>query len=236
MPENHITWPPPFIVKKHAKAKYVKLRTSQVHGLEITVPKRFSLKYLPDVLEQNRAWIIKQLTALSSEKVWDLPDTIALPSVNEIWKIFYVPCQTKLKLLHRPGNELVVMGQIANKTLCVKRLQRWVKSYAKVHLHEALMKVSLLTQLSYKQLSIRDQKTRWGSCTSQKNISLNYKLIFLPAAVMEYVMIHELCHTQYLNHSERFWQLVKRHDPHCDKHRGMLRQANAIIPSWVDVG
>lgn len=234
MLDNNISWPPPYTVKKHAKAKYVKFRASTIRGgLEITVPKRFSLKNLPEVLEENRDWILKQLAKLQLEVEWELPSVIHFPSVDQHWKIFYEPFKTRPRLLIRPGNEIVLLGDINDKEVCAKLLLKWVKCKAKPLLLNYLNLISNTTQLSYQTFTMRDQKTRWGSCTSEKNISLNYKLLFLSPELMRHVIIHELCHTKHLNHSDRFWQLVEKHDPNSTEHRRLLRKADAMIPKWI---
>lgn len=63
-------------------------------------------------------------------------------------------------------------------------------------------------QVDFARVSIKDLKTRWGSCSSQKNLNFHYKIIFLPVELADYIIVHELCHLREMNHSVRFWQLV----------------------------
>ena len=77
--------------------------------------------------------------------------------------------------------------------------------------------------VTYEKLSFRKQKTRWGSCTSKGNISLNCLLVKVPEEVRDYVIIHELAHRKHLNHSKAFWALVEKYDPKYRTHRAWLR-------------
>ncbi len=63
---------------------------------------------------------------------------------------------------------------------------------------------------SYNQINIKNQKTRWGSCSKKGNLNFNYKIIFLPQAVRDYIIVHEICHLMEFNHSKKFWQLVEK--------------------------
>lgn len=67
--------------------------------------------------------------------------------------------------------------------------------------------------LSYNQVSIRPQKTRWGSCSSRRNLSFNYKIVFLSEELQDYLIVHELCHLQEMNHGIKFWKLVEKTIP-----------------------
>lgn len=64
---------------------------------------------------------------------------------------------------------------------------------------------------SYHRVSIKDMKTRWGSCSSKMNLNFHYRLLFLPVELLDYVVVHELCHLKEMNHSRAFWKLVGEH-------------------------
>jgi predicted metal-dependent hydrolase len=93
--------------------------------------------------------------------------------------------------------------------------------------------LSKQTQLSFNEIQIRSQQSRWGSCSYAKNISLNDRLLFLPKELVSYVMLHELCHTKHLNHSASFWKLLAKWDPHYSEHRIRLRSAQEYLPTWI---
>ncbi len=78
-------------------------------------------------------------------------------------------------------------------------------------------------ELTYERIAIREQKTRWGSCSSKKNLNYNWHIIELLPACIDYLVIHELCHLSHFDHSEAFWQMVARYDPDYRKHRRQLQ-------------
>lgn len=77
---------------------------------------------------------------------------------------------------------------------------------------------------SFKKINIRNQRTRWGSCSRSGSLSFNYKIVYLPAKLADYVIVHELCHLQEFNHSRKFWALVKKTVPDCEKIRKEVRR------------
>ena len=81
-----------------------------------------------------------------------------------------------------------------------------------------------LTGGRYARITIRDQKTRWGSCSSTGTLSFNYRLMFAPPRVLDYVVVHELCHLTQINHSRDIWNLVGRDMPEYKTHRSWLKE------------
>jgi predicted metal-dependent hydrolase len=233
-------WPPQFIIKKHHLARNVKLKASIKNGLEIIVPLRFSQKHIPEILEQNRSWIEKNLARIQDERAakvaQPLPTQVTLSAISQEWQVNYLKTDTaKIHILSKPQQSLVVYGDIENEFACKARLIQWLKNQAKKYLVEQLQILSQQTQLSFKNATIRGQTTRWGSCSRDKSINLNYKLLFLPAYLVNHIMIHELCHTVHLNHSKHFWQLVASFDPNWSQHSREVRQAEKWVPGWVEI-
>jgi len=100
------------------------------------------------------------------------------------------------------------------------------KEKARKLISQKLAKYSHELTLEYNKLSIRDQKTRWGSCSKQGNLNFNYKIIFLPEHLQDYIIIHELCHLKELNHSKKFWNLVATICPNYKNYRKELKNLN----------
>lgn len=131
--------------------------------------------------------------------------------------------------------ELIILkGPLDDPSKVISVLKKILRLEAERLLLPLLHQLSNNTGLFYHQAIIRSQSSLWGSCTASKKISLNAKLLFLPRSLVEYVLLHELCHTKELNHSNRFWSLLKKFDPHCIQHRKALRSVSQFLPSFVN--
>lgn len=201
-----IAWPPPYTVRRYRLARHVRLRASRTDGLVISTPQRFSLKHIPKILEEHREWIIVTLQEMQVNKSAEIPAIIELPALGQ---------------------------RVNNNVGSKEKLIRWLRKVAKDFLSRELKKMSEECGLPFSAVTVRDQKTLWGSCTAEAAISLNYKLIFLPYPLARHVMLHELCHTQHHNHSIKFWQLVAKHDENWREHKRQLRQADKLMPGWI---
>ena len=89
---------------------------------------------------------------------------------------------------------------------------------------EKVKRYNEIYQYRLARISIRNQKTRWGSCSKSGNLNFNYKILFLEEQLADYIVVHELCHLQELNHSQKFWNLVAQVFPNHKQLRGELRR------------
>ena len=212
-----------YTVRESLKAKHVSLKMSLKGDLEVIVPKGFDRNRIPDILQSKQRWIERVIRRMASQQalagsdvVADRPQNIALQAIAEHWQVTYQPTASPtVTVQEHPGLRLQLHGQTDDLALCKMALQQWVS-------HKA--KAALPTWLT----------TIWGSCSIRKTISLNCKLLFLPPTLVEYVCIHELCHTQHLNHSSDFWQLVSFH---CAEYKDLddkLRDARYLVPWWME--
>lgn len=103
-------------------------------------------------------------------------------------------------------------------------LEKRYREAAKEYIPKRVDYFIALTGGSYERITVRGQKTRWGSCSSRGTLSFNWKLMLAPPAILDYVVVHELCHLTHMNHSREFWQAVERVLPDYKERRRWLRE------------
>lgn len=106
------------------------------------------------------------------------------------------------KISEKQDDKIFLVGENDNRDF----LQKKLKAYSLIK--KKVEKFNDFYQFKYNKICIRNQKTRWGSCSSKGNLNFNYKLIYLPEKLIDYVVVHELCHLKQMNHSKKFWELV----------------------------
>lgn len=226
-------WLPQYTIKRHWRAKFVKMTFSKMNGLEITIPKRFSTKHLPGILEEHKEWILKQKNKYTDPAMTTRPAEIYLRAFNQQYTVHYFQNDKALRVKALANHGIILSGDINDFYICRDKLEDWLKKQAKTLLIPYFNKLALESGMIFRDVSVRSQTTLWGSCSHDKSIRLNYKLIFLPEPLMRHIMIHELCHTRYMNHSEKFWQLVANYDQDWRAHKLAMRKAEKYMPAWI---
>jgi predicted metal-dependent hydrolase len=230
-----------YILRISEKAKHVRFQVSAETGLEVVVPKRFSASQVPLLVEKNSQWIERAFQKakvyqglIGPGPVWQMPEEITLPALDLTWRVLTRRYDIRwVAMRETRGKILVAQGATDDAAACQIALKRWLTRKAEDHLLPWLKRVSHQTGLSYAAASIRQQETRWGSCSSRRSICLNARLLFLPSNLVTYVFVHELCHTKHLNHSPRFWGLVEFYLPDYRKLDRQLRDCGRHIPGWL---
>ncbi len=237
--KNTFEWPPLYTLRHSSRARSVRLQICAKRGLQLIVPRWFNMREAPNILQQHRPWIERTWMRIKPQSCVDeaqlLPEDLHLLAINEIWQIRYQPSDYQtIRLEINPMHQLVLTGKTHSQQLIRIALLDWLKSRAQDSLIPWLENISARTGLRYAKVGIRSTTTRWGSCSLKKHISLNSKLLLLPSALVEHVLLHELCHTVYMNHSKQFWDLVKSFDPDCHLLRKQLKQASRHMPIWIE--
>jgi predicted metal-dependent hydrolase len=126
---------------------------------------------------------------------------------------------------HRRGDELLVPAGAAQGPA----LERFYRRAAHAEIAPRLDRACAVIGKSYSRLAIRSQRTRWASCSPSGALSFNWRLLLAPEPVLDYVVWHEACHLQVLDHSPRFWSLVARHCPGYREQIRWLRHNGATL-------
>lgn len=230
-------------IQESAKAKHVRLRVSLRDGsLTVVIPKGFDRREIPKVLEQKRRWIERAQRQVAEQRRQagpeggdGLPEAISLRAIDQQWRVEYARTRPERETDPPDGERLLtVVGGVEDEDGCKQALCCWLQRMARAHLVPWLLTLSGRHDLSVTRVTVRSQRARWGSCSERNCVNLNQKLLFLPAALVEQVMLHELCHTRHHNHSERFWRLLQSLSPDCRSREAELRTAWRYLPAWLD--
>lgn len=229
-------WPPEYTIRKSKRAKRLRLRISRQKGIEVVIPYYASHREADDMVHSQRNWIERQLQQIAQHNMTnnpdELPSNLSLLCIDQLWSIDFFEDNKRTRLKQHP-HKLAIHGNIINaawKALLIS----WLKKQAKIILTPWLNEISYETGLSYTTLNIRGQCSRWGSCSTQKAINLNYKLLFLPAHLVENVLLHELCHTAHMNHSDKFWNLMQQHNSNAIQINKEIKKAQQHLPNWLE--
>jgi predicted metal-dependent hydrolase len=202
-------------VRRNPRARRIAIHVL-VHGaVEIVAPPRASAREIHEFVTLQKDWIDKARAKVlrSIERQGPLlPEVIELKAIGRRIQVNYA-------LNPKPGTELradllTVNAVDITPGDCWPLLKTWLRQTGRKTLPELLRKQAELTGLKPKRVQVRNQKTRWGSCSSHGTISLNAAILLLEPQQANYVLIHELCHLQHMNHSDRYWSLVGSHVPH----------------------
>ncbi|MBF0381386.1 MAG: M48 family metallopeptidase [Magnetococcales bacterium] len=198
--------------------------------VEVRVPVRVTLKQVDKFLKQCREWVIRRLNVVERQinARPALTQGVVIPFLDERLTLNF--SSSRGRGIEKVDNDLYIPQIWSEDTdLLIQRLELWYSRQARKHFLARLNHFSKIMGVKYNRLSIRNQKTIWGSCSAKCNINLNWRLMWMPYNVADYVVIHELCHLDYMDHSPEFWQRVKQFSPN---HRQLRSKLKDVQSPW----
>ena len=205
-----------YTVRRSQRARRVRVAVDPVKGVEVVLPERAPKRAAAEAVRELRPWIERRLHEAEEARRAVEARGGTVPYLDTALTLRPERGRTRV---HRRGDTLLVPAGDPRPAL-----ERWYRRNAKLEVAPRLDAAVEALGTEYTALTIRNQRTRWGSCSSTGALSFNWRLLLAPEAVLDYVVWHEACHLVVLDHSPRFWSLVARHVPGYEEPRRWLRR------------
>ncbi|MFH1736554.1 MAG: SprT family zinc-dependent metalloprotease [Actinomycetota bacterium] len=231
-----------FEIKRAEQKKSVGFSVRWPDTMVVSAPARMDKKTLESMVAERLPWAERRLAKLAADY-----QRLGLPKEYVGGESFpYLGRQYPLTLMvtgnsARPKCSLVEDRLVAviphadefdQSELARKALMKWYRRRAEEDLTDSVSRWAPVIGGTPATVRIRNQRTRWGSCSRAGAVNLNWRLIMLPPEVLDYIVVHELCHLVEPNHSPRFWAVVAKVIPHYKQRRTLLRRHSAYLDAF----
>ena len=212
-----------YTVRRSSRARRVRVNVHVHAGVEVVLPTRAPERAAAAAVSELRPWIERRLAQARETRALVAARARAgtVPYLDDCLEL--VP-QAGRSRVHRQGQQLLVPEGDHRPAL-----ERFYRRSARAEVGRRLDRASALAGLPYSGLTIRGQRTRWASCSSNGHMSFNWRLMLAPGRVLDYVVWHEVCHLRVLDHSPRFWAMVERYCPGYREDREWLTRNGARL-------
>jgi predicted metal-dependent hydrolase len=217
---------------KRRNQRNVRLSVREDGVVHISTPWRCPPGLVKDALKEHAAWLaasIEKIEAAKALKASALEqNTLRAMFLGEYYDISIRRSAMNYGVQWSEAGFDVEIPEGVDKhdemELIATLFTDWYASKASKHLPPRIMSFAKKMQVQVNRITIRNQKTRWGSCSARGNLNFSLRLLMMPPEVIDYIIIHELAHLTELNHSPRFWAIVQRFDPYYKTHKAWLRK------------
>jgi len=211
----------PYTVRRSSRARRVRVNVHAHSGVEVVLPARAPERAAGAAIRELAPWIEERLAEARTAMASVAERAGTLPYLGATLRL--VP-EAGRGRVHRSGERLLVPQGDAGPAI-----ERFYRRAARAEIAPRLDRASALAGHPYSGLDIRGQRTRWASCSSGGRMSFNWRLLLAPERVLEYVIWHEVCHLEVLDHSRRFWALLERRWPDYREDRDWLARNGATL-------
>ena len=212
-------FPDHIIVKKSTRARRLALRLDpKDRAFHLIVPRGVSMRRAQAFAEDHERWMQEKLSDMPSPVYFE--HGVILPILGQDVEIRYVdePMRPSIRM---ESGILYVRENAANTS---GRIERFLKKLARDELEILSKEKAKKIDKKVSKVSVRDTKSRWGSCTSDGNLSYSWRLIFAPPDAFDYVVAHEVAHLKHLNHSQAFWDVCESLSADYESGHGWMRE------------
>jgi hypothetical protein len=203
-------------VRRSDRARRVRVTVDLARGVEVVLPRRAPEREAAAAIREFRPWIERRMAELSDARAIVAARGETVPYLGQTLSLSVQAGRTRVT---RRGDVLLVPVGDAR----MPALERWYRRAARSEIEPRVKRACALAGTSYSGLTIRGQRTRWASCSRSGSMSFNWRLLLAPEAVLDYVVWHEVCHLEVMDHSPRFWRLVASRSPGYREHVRWLR-------------
>jgi predicted metal-dependent hydrolase len=221
-------------LRRSPRARRVRVSVESDGAVLVTLPRQAPLRAADEAVRELAPWIERRRRALerAASAVARTPGTV--PYLGRELRLVPEPRRTRV---HRRGDSLLVPAAEAAAGDPVggpgpggaPAIERWYRRAARAEIAPRLDAAVAQAGTSYTKLTIRGQRTRWGSCSHTGAMSFNWRLLLAPEPVLDYVVEHEVCHLEVMDHSPRFWGLLESRVPDWREHAGWLRRYGSTL-------
>lgn len=199
-----------------------------IRGVTVVVPASAEVRPA-ELLQDNAAWVLEKQREYDRHRK-QVPDR----EFEHGESFPYLGTDFEVVVERRPsskvGDETLRLAKHHVDETSVKRaLETLYRRKARETFEEVADEYATAMGVEYEQIEVRNQRTKWGSCSTTGTLGLNWRLMMAPEDVVEYVVIHELAHLRETNHSDAFWALVAEHDPDYEAHAQWLEENSARL-------
>lgn len=200
----------------------MRVTVDPVRGVEVVLPRRAPEREAAAAIRELRPWIERRMEEVARARNAVAARGASVPYLGQQLRLVDEPGRRRA---HRRGTELLVPEGEAR----IPALERWYRRAARGEIAPRLDRACALAGSSYSALTIRGQRTRWASCSPSGTMSFNWRLLLAPEPVVEYVVWHEVCHLEVMDHSPRFWALLHKRCPDYREQARWLRRHGATL-------
>ena len=208
-------------VRRSERARRIRVTIDPARGGEVVLPRRAAEREAAAAVRELRPWIERRFAELERTRRTVAERGATVPYLGRSLRLVVEPERERV---HRRGEELLVPAGDHRPAL-----ERWYRRAARAEITPRLDHATAHAGTHYTGLTIRGQKTRWASCSRSGAMSFNWRLLLAPEPVLDYVVWHEVCHLEIMDHSARFWALLTNRCPNAREHQRWLRRHGGTL-------